>query len=319
MEMPLSGLLNLNKPYGIASFQLIEILRRRFRLKKIGYAGTLDPLATGVLLLCIGKATRLVPFLLDCQKRYHALIRLGIETQTQDREGKITRIYCKSGYPSTDKVRQVIKGFKGEIEQVPPMFSALRYRGRRLYELARNCEEAPRNPRKVRIDEITCFAYNYPFLHIDVLCSKGTYIRTLAADIGTHLGQGAHLWALKRVSIGKYNIEDAISWENIMDMDCKKIGNVVIPNGEILSFLPSVTLDSKQKEAMLNGHRFTIDHFSFRGEILPEKTMKLRAYDREGEFLGLGEILSRAGNNMDSDIHIMPFLVLASNKRPCVS
>ncbi len=253
-----SGLLILDKPHGMASFKAVLLLKRRFRWNKIGHAGTLDPLATGVLPICIGKATRLVPYLMDRQKRYEALIRLGIETQTQDREGEIIRVYCGTRYPSPDEIEIALDKFRGEIDQVPPMYSALRCQGRRLYEWARDGKDIPRKPRCIQIHKLICLSYSYPFLLIDVTCGKGTYIRTLASDIGRYLGTGGHLWALKRVAAGEHNIEDALAWDKIMAMNCGEMEEHLIPVGEILSFLPTVKVGNREREAMTNGRTFTL-------------------------------------------------------------
>lgn len=303
-----SGLLILNKPHGMASFKALQLLKRRFRWNKIGHAGTLDPLATGVLPVCIGKATRLVPYLMERQKRYEALIRLGIETQTQDREGEITGVYCGTEYPSPDKIEIVLKRFMGEIEQIPPMYSALRCQGRRLYELAREGKDVPRKPRSIQIHKLTCLSYRYPFLSIDVTCGKGTYIRALASDIGRDLGIGGHLWALKRVGVGEHNIDDALEWDKVMAMSREEIKKHLIPVGEILSFLPTVKVGIREKEAMSNGRTFTLT--SPFNEFSPDETSILRIHDREGEFLGLGGIVLCNGEGIRDQIYIKPSLVM---------
>lgn len=306
--MSTSGLLILDKPYGMPSFKMVQLLKHRFRWRKIGHVGTLDPLATGVLPVCIGKATKLIPYLMERYKRYEALVRLGIETQTQDREGDVTRIYCATHYPSVSDLERILQRFQGEIEQVPPMYSALRYQGRRLYEWARDGHEIARSARKVFIDRLRCLAYDYPFLLIDVSCGKGTYIRTLAADIGRDLGPGGHLWALKRLSVGGYTMDQALSWDQLIEMTREEIEPCIIPMGEVLSFLPLVTVNHKEKEAMRNGRSFLImepkDIFMLEGFSL------LRIQDQEGEFLGLGSIMSNQKNGCRSETHIIPSLVV---------
>jgi len=312
--MPLSGLLNLDKPYGVTSSKIIYDIKRRFRLKKIGYAGTLDPLATGVLMICIGKATRLVPFLVDCRKRYSALIRLGVATKTQDREGKLSGVYTLNRFPSQESVLDVVNSFKGEIEQVPPMYSALRYKGKRLYELARNGKEVPRKSRIVKIYELVCCGYSYPFIHLDIICSKGTYIRTLAEDIGFRLGTGGHIWALKRTGVGGYNIENALSCADLMAMNREELEDHLIPIGEILSFFPSVKLATGQRESMLHGQSFSVTSSQYWKDLIPEQGMPIiRVYDKGGEFLGLGLMQCIVTTDREKEIYLKPSLVLAKN------
>ncbi|MBN2374546.1 tRNA pseudouridine(55) synthase TruB [bacterium] len=342
-----SGLLNLDKPYGMSSFHAISAIKQRFGWKKIGHAGTLDPLATGILSVCVGKATRLIPFLTDYRKRYRALIRLGIETETQDREGEILRVYSGRRYPSMDDIEMVFDRFRGQTEQVPPMYSALRCKGRRLYEWARAGKEVPRSPRKITIYKLACLAYSYPFLYIDVICGKGTYIRTLAFDIGACLGTGAHIWALERVGVGWHKIEDTVSWKDVMSMDHRKIEENIVPIGDMLSFLPVLKLDAKGKEAMIHGRRFFIDKadiadkkYNFDtdyessseglfpcniekspyvdkiidGESLNGGISVLRIKDQDGNFLGLGKIVpAEKGSSVDDLVCIQPSLVLATN------
>ncbi|MGA1864628.1 MAG: tRNA pseudouridine(55) synthase TruB [bacterium] len=303
-----SGLLILNKPHGMASFKALQLLKRRFRWKKMGHAGTLDPLATGVLPICIGKATRLVPYLMERQKKYEALIRLGIETQTQDREGEITGVYSATEFPSPDKIEIVLKRFRGQIEQIPPMYSALRCQGRRLYELAREGKDIPRKPRCIQIHKLTCISYRYPFLSIDVTCGKGTYIRTLASDIGRDLGTGGHLWELKRTGVGEHNIDDALAWDKVMAMGREEIEKHIIPAGEILSFLPTVKVGHREREAMSNGRTFTLT--SPCNEFPLDETSILRIHDREGEFLGLGGVVGSNADGIETEVHIKPSLVM---------
>ena len=306
--MSTSGLLILDKPYGMTSFKTVQWLKRRFRWHKIGHVGTLDPLATGVLPVCIGKATKLIPYLMERYKRYEALVRLGIETQTQDREGDVTRVYRGTHYPSVTDLEGTLQKFRGEIEQVPPMYSALRHQGRRLYEWARDGLEIARSPRKVFVEWLRCLDYKYPFLLIDVSCGKGTYIRTLAADIGRDLGPGGHLWALKRLGVGGYTMDQALSWDQLTKMTPEEVEPHIIPMGEILSFLPLVTVNHKEKEAMKNGRSFLIMKPD---EILPcDGFSLLRIQDQEGEFLGLGSIMSGQKDGVRSETHIKPSLVL---------
>jgi len=304
-----SGLLILDKPHGIPSFKAVQALKRWFRWKKAGHVGTLDPLATGVLPICVGKATRLIPYIMGYEKGYEALIRLGAETLTQDREGAVTRMYCGRRYPSPEAVEDVLGRFKGEVEQVPPMYSALKYKGRRLYEWARDGEDLPRKPRMVRIEEITCLSYAYPFLLVEITCGRGTYIRSLAADIGRDLGTGGHLWALRRLRVGEYTIERAIQWEAIERMDRGAMEGALISMGEMLHFLPAVRVDRKGKAAMANGQAFTLVN------PLPaapfDKNPIVRIEDPDGAFLGLGGIVRCSEHALGLEICIKPSMVIS--------
>lgn len=306
--MGISGLLNINKPYGKTSFSIIQELRKRFGCRKVGHAGTLDPLATGILLVCFGKATRFMPFLVECKKGYRAILRLGIETLTQDREGRVISVYTGRKYPTIDEIGAVINTLTGEIEQIPPMYSALKYQGRRLYELAREGKDVPRESRRVFIYNIVCTAYSYPFLIIDVSCSKGTYIRTLASDIGKLLGTGAHLWGLERTSSGDYDVSDAIPWEQVRGLNRDEFKACLIPNDRILSFLPVVIIDANQREAMLHGRQIPLLNKNHKTSFNEREI--LRVFDEEGLFLGLGNLLPLKDNSSDMDFMLQPSLVL---------
>ncbi|MGA1796820.1 MAG: tRNA pseudouridine(55) synthase TruB [bacterium] len=307
--MASSGLLILDKPHGIPSFKAVQALKRRFRWTKAGHVGTLDPLATGVLPICVGKATRLIPYIMECEKGYEALIRLGAETLTQDREGAVTRMYCGRRYPSPGEVEGVLGRFRGEVEQVPPMYSALKYKGRRLYEWARDGKDLPRNPRMVRIDTITCLAYTYPFLLVDITCGRGTYIRSLAADIGRALGTGGHLWALRRLRVGEYTIERSLQWGTIERMRREEMEDALISMGEMLHFLPAIQVDLKGKAAMAHGRTFTLVNPPPAESF--DNNMLVRVEDPDGVFLGLGGVIRCTEHALGLEISIKPSMVIS--------
>jgi tRNA pseudouridine55 synthase len=204
---PLQGILLLNKPEGKTSFSLVSLLRKALGVKKIGHAGTLDPFATGLMVMLIGKkfTTQSNQFL-NQDKEYLAEVRLGAATDSHDKEGNIT---CASDFvPDLDAINEAITHFQGEIEQIPPMFSAKKIGGKKLYELARQGKEVERAPVKVTL-QTTLLSYHYPKLCLRVKCSKGTYIRSLAHDIGNHLGCFAHLTALQRIRCGPYHLQNS--------------------------------------------------------------------------------------------------------------
>lgn len=207
------GILVLDKPRGPSSFALVHRLRQLTHIRKIGHTGTLDPFATGVMVMLVGKScTRLSDQLIADDKTYLASIHLGVSTDTYDGEGTI--LSTSEQRPSLEDVMRVLQGFQGEILQVPPMFSAKKVQGKKLYHLARQGIEIPRNPVPVRV-ALSLIEYAYPYLHLEVTCSKGTYIRSLAHDIGEQLGCGAHLSNLRRTRSGSFVLEQALPLEGL--------------------------------------------------------------------------------------------------------
>ena len=207
---PVEGLLNIDKPPQLTSHDVVARVRRLTRVSRVGHAGTLDPQATGVLLVGLGRGTKLTQFLHECPKTYRAALRLGIRTDSYDAAGKVVAIRPVSEL-GRDQVEAVLGRFRGEIEQVPPMFSALKHQGQRLYTLARQGMDVERQPRRVRIFRLNLLALTVGILRIEVECSSGTYIRVLADDIGTQLGCGAHLSELVRTAIGPFTLEGALT------------------------------------------------------------------------------------------------------------
>jgi tRNA pseudouridine55 synthase len=207
-------IINLNKPRGITSHQAVSRVKRLLGAKKAGHTGTLDPLATGVLLVCVNEATKISRFLLGMDKRYRARVRLGITTDTGDTEGRIMAEKDVSGLIDEELIRAV-KSFSGVIRQKPPMYSAVKVRGEKLYKLARKGLEVERPERVVEIHDISILDVDLPFFDFSVSCSKGTYIRTLCEDIGRELGTGAHLAALERTGAGPFDIEKSVTFEEL--------------------------------------------------------------------------------------------------------
>ncbi len=203
-------IININKPEGWSSFDVVRKIRYHIHVKKIGHAGTLDPFASGVLLICTGKATKRVQELMNYDKEYWAHIELGKTTDTYDITGKVQK-QNSPPHVIIDEIKEICYRFKGEIYQIPPMFSAIKINGKRLYKLARKGLTVKRNPRKVKIFEIEVLDFENPYITLKVICSKGTYIRALANDIGEMVGCGAYLKSLIRTRIGPYDIESASS------------------------------------------------------------------------------------------------------------
>lgn len=210
LEFEAGKIINVIKPEGWSSFDVVKKIRAHIGTKKVGHAGSLDPFASGVLLICTGKATKRVEELMRLEKEYVACIELGRTTDTYDRTGKIVR--CTD--PNEVKHSEVLEacaGFQGRLWQTPPMYSAIKMNGKRLYELARQGKTIERPPREVTIHEIEVLDFSLPFIQVKVVCSKGTYIRSLAFDLGEKLGCGAHLKELTRTRIGSYKIDNAYS------------------------------------------------------------------------------------------------------------
>jgi len=232
----MDGIFVLDKPGGITSQEAVDRVKKSLKVKRAGHTGTLDPFATGVLPICVGRATKVIPFLEEDFKEYEALLRLGITTDTMDFTGKI--ISEKGvGKLSEGDVLGVFSKFKGRILQTPPMFSALKKNGVRLYNLARQGKEVERQHRTVEIKELKILDLNLPFIRFFVTCSRGTYIRVLGSDIGDQLGCGGHLVELRRIRSGRFAVEDAISMENV------KEGSIdLIPVREALSHIGDISV-----------------------------------------------------------------------------
>lgn len=208
--------LNINKPEGWTSFDVVKKVRRLTQVKKVGHAGTLDPFATGVLIICMGKATKRVEEFMALKKEYVARIELGKRTDTYDRTGRVLSVDSVHDL-STDQVRDICNGFRGEQLQVPPMYSARKVNGQRLYKLARQGKQVARKAKRIVIHELDVQKVALPFVTLRIVCSRGTYIRSIANDVGEKLGCGGCLDALVRTKIGSYRLEEAWTVENFLD------------------------------------------------------------------------------------------------------
>lgn len=247
----INGLLIFDKPPGITSHEAVEKLKISLNANKAGHTGTLDPFATGVLPVCFNKATKLIQFLDENTKEYDAGITLGVITDTYDYTGS-TISKRKVGELKRIEIEKIIDSFKGKVKQVPPMFSAIKVDGKKLYDLARKGIEVERKPREIVIHDIKLVDFHLPIIEIRVKCSKGTYIRSLASDIGDAIGCGAHLSSLKRIASGRFNIEDSYSLEEIESGSFQ-----VLSVKEMLNIYQSVDVDLDIATMIKNGRQLT--------------------------------------------------------------
>jgi len=276
----INGILLLDKPLGFSSNQALQKIKWLLKAAKAGHTGTLDPLATGLLPLCFGEATKFAHYLTDADKTYVATIKLGITTSTGDAEGAVL-----STLPVNVNQADFVKAsqqFIGEISQVPPMYSALKFEGKALYEYARAGVEIERQSRLVTIHSIKIHSFSGDVAVITVTCSKGTYIRTLAEDIGKQLGCGAHLIGLRRIATANYDISQAITIEQFEAMSDEQRLAVLAPADSAVLHLPAITLDDDSVFYLLQGQAV------WRSGAIPAGLLRL--YSEQQVFLGLGEL-----------------------------
>ena len=239
----LNGIVILDKPVDMSSAHAVKHIKDLLRVKKAGHAGTLDPMATGLLVCCLNKATKLARFFLKDKKGYHAVLRLGVETDTQDATGDIIATSSRISVSEAD-IRSTFKTFEGDIEQSPPVFSALKHQGIPLYRYARKGIRVQKPPRSVSIYKLSIQNIELPYISFDVACSAGTYIRTLCADIGKRMGCGGHLYALRRTESSGFTIDEAIVWPK--DKTPQALDDMVqgiIPMADALKFMPAAVAD----------------------------------------------------------------------------
>ncbi|AYF54813.1 tRNA pseudouridine synthase B [Clostridium sp. K25] len=275
----MDGILNIYKPIGITSFDVVRQIKKVTGIKKIGHTGTLDPLATGVLPICIGKGTKIVDYLMKDFKVYKAELKLGVITDTYDREGK--ELSIKDVNVSKKEIIDKINSFKGNILQVPPMYSALKVNGKRLYELAREGKEVERVARPVTIYDIEILDISIPYIKFMVKCSKGTYIRSLCYDIGDNLGCGGAMWNLERVQSGSFNKDNSITLENLTK---DNVEDYIIPIDDALSQYDKAIVNSKAEKLLINGVRIADKRLLNTIEL----NKLYRIYNEDNKFLGLG-------------------------------
>lgn len=247
------GVLNINKPSGMTSHDVVDAVRKILGVRRVGHTGTLDPQATGVLPLCVGRATRIAQYLTQADKEYVMTLRLGVTTDTLDAAGKETG-RVEEIRVRREEVEAILPRFVGEIQQVPPLFSAKKYRGERLYRLARRGEQVKRQPVTVRVHALELLEFEPPFARLKMSCSKGTYARSLCDDIGRALGCGGHLHALTRTRSGRFSMEGILTLEGLEQVVReRRLGEVVIPLAEALAHLPAVRVAPEAGRVILHG------------------------------------------------------------------
>jgi len=277
------GILLLDKPAGISSNSALQRVKRMFQARKAGHTGSLDQIATGMLPICLGEATKLSGFLLDADKRYRAVLRLGVRTTTGDIEGEVVQVQ-PVGSLDTQTVRHVLHQFTGPIQQTPPMHSAIKHQGQPLYKLAHRGLEVERQPRTVIIYEIELLRLQGTELEIGVHCSKGTYIRTLAEDIGGVLGTEAHVSELRRLGVGAFRAQQMVSMETLESLAQQGLAALdaqIVPMDSALADWPAVRLSQQTRYYLCMGQPVLVPHAPTEGWV--------RLYGDE-RFLGVGEV-----------------------------
>ncbi len=281
-----NGVLLLDKPVGVTSNDALQQVKRIYQARKAGHTGNLDAPASGLLPLCFGEATKVSTFLLNAPKTYHAVFRLGITTTTGDGVGEVRRRRSVPAFSKKEMVR-VLALFTGIIEQVPPMYSAIKHQGQPLYKLARQGVVIERKARAVEIYALDFVSWDSELLEVTVSCSKGTYIRTLAEDIGEKLGSGAHVLHLRRLGVGPYRIEEAVTLDEVKRLreeDRERLQVVLRPPDSALLTQPDIRLSEDAAFYLRNGQAVVVSHAPVAGLV--------RLYDRGDEFLGVGQVLA---------------------------
>jgi tRNA pseudouridine55 synthase len=276
----MNGIINVYKPTGITSFDVVRKIRKISNVKKVGHAGTLDPEASGVLLVCIGKATKAIDFIMGDFKIYETELKLGVITDTYDREGKILKE--TEVIASEEEIIKAIRTFIGEIKQVPPMYSALKVNGKKLYELARAGIEIEREARDIVIYSIDITEVKSPYVKFRVKCSKGTYIRSLCYDIGELLKCGGMMWNLERTAIGGFNIENSI---NIDNLNVENINENIMPIENIFQNNTKITVEDRFIKFLLNG--VVVKDKALTCKFKVDSTYSI--YNNENDFIGIAD------------------------------
>lgn len=276
----INGVVLIDKPLGYSSNQTLSLVKKIFNAKKAGHTGTLDPLATGLLPICFGEATKFSSFSLESNKSYEASIKLGSSSTTGDLEGEIKSWRIKN-FPTIDAVQKTINKFLGVQEQIPPMFSALKHKGKPLYEYARKGENIERKKRAINILKLELLEYKNNFLKIYVECSKGTYIRSLANDIGEDLKTGGHLTGLKRTSIGSIVISDSLTIDSIEAMNDAKKKDCLLPTDFLIKDKEKIILDTMREKLIKDGKALPIKDYV---------SGTYRLYNQKNIFFGLGNV-----------------------------
>jgi tRNA pseudouridine55 synthase len=281
-----SGVLVVDKPVGLTSHDVVQIIRRGTGIRRAGHTGTLDPRASGVLVILVGPAVRLSEYVSASDKRYQATVRLGASTDTYDAEGTILSTRSVEDV-TEDSFDEILQTFTGEIIQVPPPYSAVKVKGRKAYEMAREGEEVILEPRTINVYSLEILEWSPPEVVIDVYCSSGTYVRSLANDLGKSLGTGAHLVGLRRTKSGRFTLRDAVPLRRLQDsFNAGEWYRFLIPAAEALADWPMVELDADQVELIRHGHRIPVD---------PGQKGWARGVSEQGDLVALLEVDEESG------------------------
>ena len=278
----MNGVLNIFKPKGMSSFDAVRVVKKVAGTGKVGHTGTLDPEATGVLPICIGRATKIIDYIMDSEKVYEVTLKLGIRTTTYDLEGEVLEEIDPS-HLTEEEILNSINSFKGEYSQIPPMYSALKQNGVRLYELARKGIEVERKGRLINIHNLEDIKINNPYISMKVTCSKGTYIRSLCYDIGEKLGVFATMTQLNRAKTSVFSQEKSI---NINELTKENINDYILSMEEALEKYDKIIVNKKYVKLLVNGVRVADGRFT-KDKVINNKLY--RVYDDENNFIGLGE------------------------------
>jgi len=296
----MNGILNIYKPKGISSFQAVKKIRSILNISKVGHTGTLDPSASGVLLVCIGQATKITDFLIIMEKHYQGEMILGISTDTQDSEGKIVHRREIKADIDEKKIKDKFQKYEGVISQIPPMFSAVHYKGERLYRLARKGIEVKRSPKKIKIYKLSLVNFNQKagIVKFEAICSKGTYVRTLCNDIGDELGCGAHLSNLVRKRVGNFSIKDSLNLEDLKKN--KSLGKrYLVSIDSALENLDKITVKSETVKTVLNGGIISSEQIVEIPKGLNTRiNNSYKIFDVKGNLLSISTSIRENGNNI---------------------
>ena len=296
----MNGILNIFKPKGISSYQAVREVRNILGIPKAGHTGTLDPSASGVLLVCIGQATKIAEFLVGLEKHYQGEMILGISTDSQDSEGEIVQRREVKTDIDEKRIIDIFQKYTGVISQTPPMFSAVHYQGERLYHLARKGIEVKRNPKEIKIYKLNLMNFNQKaaMVKFEVICSKGTYIRTLCNDIGDELGCGAHLSNLVRKKVGNFSIEDSLNLEELKKENA--LGKrYLISIDSALDELDKITVKSEATKTVLNGGIISSEQIvEIPNGLKTRKNNFFKIFDPEGNFLSISSSIKKDGKNI---------------------
>ncbi|UCF28168.1 MAG: tRNA pseudouridine(55) synthase TruB [Chloroflexota bacterium] len=281
-----SGVLVIDKPIGLTSHDVVQIIRRGTGIRRAGHTGTLDPRASGVLVVLIGPAVRLSEYVSASDKRYQATIRLGSSTDTYDAEGMVTS-ESPANHVTEERFDEILQTYVGEIEQVPPPYSAVKVKGKKAYEMARKGEQVDLEPRKIQVYSLDILEWDPPEVVIDAYCSSGTYVRSLANDLGESLGTGAYLIGLRRTKSGRFTLREAVPLRRIKEaFQAGDWYKFLIPAADALGDWPAVELDADQVDLVRHGHRIPAE---------PDSEGWSRAISQQGDLVALLEYNAESG------------------------